>query len=148
MRSTKIDTGIVGSEIPTFLHLAFNADGKAEEIAKKNLEWTAINPEETLLPQANFGIGSGVCKDGKGPYAAQTPFGSPKSLDPGFCIETVKSWIFFLTFEQPISYRKIQLKGHGANLPEWHNTKTTNNFSILTIHGELKNILLDVDLVN
>jgi hypothetical protein len=135
------------AEIPTFLRLQFDAEGKAQEIDKKNLTWRAINPIESQLVAAPTFFGS--CPDNTQPYVQRPQLGvTIGSADPGYCLQKTKTWVFTLSFDAPISYKKLRLNSHGAALPEWDNTQTTSQFSIVTVHGELKNMVLDVTLVN
>jgi hypothetical protein len=134
--------------IPTSLRLQFNASGAAQEIDAKNIKWRALNPEETRLvaaPLLSLCLGgeSYVRKPGGGLITT-----APSLIDPTFCLEKFKSWIFLLSFEKPITYKKIKANAYGATLPDWDNKGMTENSAVVWFHGELKNLVLTIEAVD
>jgi hypothetical protein len=130
--------------ISTMLRLQFNAAGAAQEIEAKNLKWHVINPEETRLAPAPL---LALCPNGD-TYVRKPTTGLTSVLDPAFCFQKIKTWIFLLSFEKPITYKKISANAHGATLPDWDNKGMTENSATVWFHGELKNLVLTIEAVD
>jgi hypothetical protein len=134
------------AEISTTIRLQFSAEGKAEEIEKKNITgWRviALDGPGTLVSAPLFLN----CSDGS------QPFGKTSGLSTivpsgGYCLEKTRTSLIVLTFDKPILFKKLKLNAHGASLRDWDNDATESTFAVILVHGELKNLVLDITLVN
>ena len=140
------------AEIATSLRLQFDASGKAIEIDRKNLTWRVLETDGPGVPVKAPMYGD--CADGEPPFVYKPwlppliTAGSSNLFDPGYCLEKSKNFVFVLVFEKPISFKKIKLNAQGARLPEWDNKVITDQLAVFSIRGGLKNVALEITMVN
>ena len=140
------------AEIATSLRLQFDASGKAIEIDRKNLTWRVLETNGPGVPVKAPMYGD--CADGEPPFVYKPwlppliTAGSSNLFDPGYCLEKSKNFVFVLVFEKPISFKKIRLNAQGARLPEWDNKVITDQLAVFSIRGGLKNLVLEITMVN
>jgi hypothetical protein len=139
-RNSRVETPQVVF-LPTNLKLQFDAEGGATEIEANNVKWKTANLETIT----NFNV-TGV--------APICPLNSQQLTASGLlgtstitCSKISKQWLFILSFEKPIKQKKVRLKTFGAQIPDWENEGTTANSSVVWVKGELKNLVLDIELV-
>jgi hypothetical protein len=131
------------TEIPTSLRLQFDTNGAARQIDKQNIkDWRSINSDEAILS-------SGYAPSCGDEYIRK-PSGMPAGqnyTEPSFCLVKTKTRIVVLSYEKPILLKYVSLNAHGATLPNWDNVGSTGTFAVIWIHGELKNMILDITMV-
>jgi hypothetical protein len=141
--------------LPTTLKLQFNALGmKPEEISANNIHWAVASYDEQRKetpdrkyvcdtePPPNYGLGtSSLIIGGQGqPNCAYRDIPS---------YHEVINTILFLTFDRPISAKDVKLNAHhGAQLPKWDKDTLNSGLATIYFHGDMANLILDVEVVN
>jgi hypothetical protein len=140
------------SEVVTFLRLRFDESSKAREIDKRNLNWYVAETDgPSVRVKAPF---YGDCPDGEQPFVYRpwlpppATAGSANNLEPGYCLQKSKTLVFVLLFEKPVSFGNIRLFAHGEKLPEWSGQLLSNRLAVVSIRAGLKNIDLEITVVN
>jgi hypothetical protein len=156
------------SQVTTSLRLQFNASGtKPQEIEARNVEWTWLTPVE----KRQIGvIKKSVCENSMSTITANSTattglgvglglgLGSGLSLGSHGCVypqveefpqyEDVKNWVLFLVFLSPTQARDIKVDSHGAALPKWEKYSLSERKVYLLFQGDLKNMVLAIDVVD
>jgi len=140
------------SEVATFLRLRFDDSGKAQEIDKRNLNWYVAETDgPSVRVKAPF---YGDCPDGEQPFVYRpwlpppATAGSANNLEPGYCLQKSKTLVLVLLFEKPISSGNIRLFARGEKLPEWSGQLLSNQLAVIYIRAGLKNVDLEITVVN
>jgi len=140
------------SEIATFLWLRFDDSGKAQEIDKRNLNWYVTETDgPSVRVKAPF---YGDCPDGEQPFVYRpwlpppATAGSANNLEPGYCLQRSTTLVLVLLFEKPVSFGNIRLSARGEKLPEWSGQLLSNQLAVISIRAGLKNVDLEITVVN
>jgi hypothetical protein len=140
------------AEIATSLRLQFDASGKALEIDRNNLTWRVLEIDGAGVPVKAPMYGD--CADGEPPFIYKPwlpplmTADSSNLFDPGYCLEKSKNLVFVLVFEKPVSFKKINLNAQSARLPELDNKVITDQLAVFSIRGRLKNVVLEITMMN
>jgi hypothetical protein len=139
-------------EVATSLRLRFDENGKPQEINRENLNWYAVETDgPSVRVKAPF---YGDCADGESPFVYRpwvpppASVGSANDIEPGYCLQKSKNLILVLVFEKPIASGKISLLAPGARLPEWDGRLLTGQLAVISLHAGLKNVDLEISLVD
>jgi hypothetical protein len=58
------------------------------------------------------------------------------------------AWIIFMVFNSPVSAKDIKIDAHDAEIPKWEVSSLTNKKAVIYFHGDLKNVVIDINVVN
>jgi hypothetical protein len=140
------------SKVAAFLRLRFNDSGKAQELDKQNLNWYVAETEgPSVRVKAPF---YGDCPNGEQPFVYRpwlppsATVGAANNIEPGYCLQKSKTLVFVLLFEKPISAGKIRLSAHEQKVTEWDGELLSNQLAVVSIHGGLKNVDLEIAVMN
>ena len=140
------------AELATSLRLRFDENGKAEEIDRQNLNWYVAETDGPSIPvKAPF---YGDCANGEQPFVYKPRLPPPANarsanyFDTGYCLEKSKNLIFVLSFEKPMSFKKIWIVAKGARAPHWDGRLLSDKLAVISIRAGLKNADLEISLVH
>jgi hypothetical protein len=138
--------------VATSLRLRFDENGKPQETDRKNLNWYLLETEgPSVRVKAPF---YGDCADGEPPFVYRpwvpppATVGSANDIEPGYCLQKSKSLVLVLHFDKPVPAGKVSLRAPGTKLPEWEGRLLNSELAVISIHAGLKNVDLEISLVD
>jgi len=96
----------------------------------------------------------GDCADGEPPFIYRpwvppsATLGSANNIEPGYCLQKSRNLILVLVFEQPVSLGRLSLRVEGAGVPEWDGQLLNERLAVISLHAGLKNVGLEIRLLD